>query len=185
MADATPTPNPTPTQIVHQVTNILPIINGHNLTWFITLDPPAVPENDLVLLTWLNQDHLLLGWIYSSMTETVQSQLVSYATTKELWTTLTQIYTSTSRARHTDLHRQLQTTSKGSSSCSDFLQKMRHIADELRFIRSLISYEDFISSILNGLGAEYNSFVVTVTTNNHHAPPTYPQIHTQLLAHEA
>lgn len=107
------------------------------------------------------------------------------ATTKELWTTLTQIYTSTSRARHTDLRRQLQTTSKGSLSCSDFLQKMRHIADELRFIGSPIPDEDIVSFILNGLGAEYNSFVVAVTTNSHHAPPTYPQIHAQLLAHEA
>lgn len=83
MADATPTPNPTPTQIVHQSTTvititqpistkltqtnfltwkaqILPIINGHNLTRFITSDPPDVSEDDPVFLTWRNQDQLLL-----------------------------------------------------------------------------------------------------------------------------
>jgi hypothetical protein len=66
---------------------ILPIINGHNLSRFITIEPHIPTKTDdvvLLLQSWHNQNQLLLGWIYSSLTEPIQSQLVSCSTMKEL-----------------------------------------------------------------------------------------------------
>jgi hypothetical protein len=66
----------------------------------------------------------------SSLTEFMQAQVVSCMTTFDLRSTLQETFSSTSRARLTDLKRQLQTAKKGSASCSEFLQQLLRLADE-------------------------------------------------------
>lgn len=108
---------------------IQPIIHGFNLTRFLDEPPPVrtIPNSAGVMVNnpafhlWDRQDQLLIGWIRSSLTETIQGQVSSCSTTGELWSSLKQTYSATSRAHLTNLHRQIQTTTKGSSSCSDYL----------------------------------------------------------------
>jgi gag-polypeptide of LTR copia-type len=111
---------------------ILSLLHGYNLSHF--LDSPAPPAAisaadgspliNLDYLPWHRQDQLLLGWIRSSLTESIQTQVVSCVTTTDLWSTLLSSFSSASRARLTDLRRQLQTISKGSLSYSEYLQKI-------------------------------------------------------------
>jgi gag-polypeptide of LTR copia-type len=108
-------------------------------------------------LTWHRQDKLLLGWIHSYLTESIQTQVVSCATTADLWSTLLNTISFASRAQLIDLRRQLQTITKGSSSCSEYLQKIRKVADELGFIGSPVTDDDLILAVLTGLGPDYNS----------------------------
>ena len=130
----------TETNFITWKAQILPIINGYDLVRFLG-DVPA-DQTDLQKSMWNRQDQLLLGWIFSSLTENLQSQVSGCSTTAEVWTTLMQIFSSTSRARATDLRRQLQNTKKGASSCTDFLKTMRRIADELRFAGSPLTDEE-------------------------------------------
>lgn len=106
--------------------------------------------------------------------------MVSCNTTVELWSTLLKTFSSSSRAHLTELQRQLQTVSKGNSSCSEYLQKIRRVADELAFAGSPISDEDLVLAVLNGLGMDYNSFVVAV--NSHENPITFADLYGLLLA---
>lgn len=103
----------------------------------------------------------------------------------DLWTMLTQIFSSASRAQVTELRQQLQTAQKGSSSYTDYLNHMRHIADELRFAGSLLPDEDLITNMLSGLGPEFNPFVTTLTTVSRHAAPlSFVEVHSYLVSHE-
>lgn len=61
---------------------------------------------------------------------------------------------------------------------------MRQIPDELSFIGSTLSDDDLVSAVLNGLGAEYNPFVIAVTTASRHSPLSFSDIHGLLLSHE-
>jgi hypothetical protein len=76
-------------------------------------------------LPWHRQDQLILGWIWSSLTKLIQAQVVSCITTSDLWSTLSNTFSSSSRARLTELRRKLDTSTKGSLSYSDYVQQIR------------------------------------------------------------
>ena len=100
----------------------------------------------------------------SSLTETTLGQVVSCKTSADLWKSLQQSFSSTSRAHLSELKRSLQTITKGGSSCADFCQKICSIADELAFIGSPVPEDDLVMIVLGGLGSEYNSLVTAAHT---------------------
>lgn len=156
------------------------VINGYNLGRYLDRAQTQATKGEFSD----QQDQLILAWIRSSLTESIQAQVVSCDTTAELWSSLTQIFSATSRTRLTDLRRQLQTTTKGNSTCSEYLQRMRQISDELAFIGSPLTDDDLVSSVLNGLGTEFNPFVVAVTTASRHSPLSFSDLHGLLFSHE-
>jgi hypothetical protein len=60
---------------------------------------------------------------------------------------------------------------------------MRSIADELAFIGSPVRKEDLILQVLNGLGPDFISFVMTVTTR--FEPLNFSKLQTMLLTYES
>ena len=146
---------------------ILPVLHGFGLHKYITTSSPApnitsstgVVSTNPLASPWRKQDQIILAWLRSSLSETLLGQVVSCSTSLELWQNLQQTFSASSRARLNELRRKLQNTTKGSSSCSEFLQKMRSIADELAFIGSPLSDDDLSMYILGGLGPEFNSAV--------------------------
>lgn len=55
--------------------------------------------------------------------------------------------------------------------CSEFLRQIRKITDELAFIGSPVSDDDL--AVLNGLGLDYNSFIVAAATASRNDPLTF------------
>jgi gag-polypeptide of LTR copia-type len=135
-------------------------------------------------VNWHRQDHLLLGWIQSSLTESVQAQVVSCNTTADLWINLQQSFSSFSCAQLVELRRQLQTITKGAATCTEFLQKIRKVVDELAFIGFPISDEDLTLVILSDLGSDYNSFYAAITTSCRYESIPFTDLHGLLLRHE-
>jgi gag-polypeptide of LTR copia-type len=170
---------------------IEPLLHGYQLYKYITIQSPTptVTDNAGLLkinpdyIPWHQQDQLILGWLRSSLTEPLQAQIINCATSRELWDYLKSTFSATSRARLSELRRQLQTTTKGGLSCADFVQKMRSIADELSFIGSPVSDDDLVLQILRGLGSEFNSFVVAANTRSE--PLRLPELQAMLLTHES
>ncbi|KAJ4776116.1 hypothetical protein LUZ62_060373 [Rhynchospora pubera] len=172
---------------------VLPLIHGHNLTPFLSASSPnptfynsgGQVEFNPSYLSWNRQDQLLLGWLRSSLSESVQAHVVSCSSTSSLWSTLQQQYAFTSRAKLMELKRQLQNISKGSNTCSVFLQQVRRLSDELSFIGTPVSDDDLVLTVINGLGPEFNSFVAAITTSNRHDILTFSELQGFLLSHEA
>lgn len=149
---------------------ILPLLYGHRLKKYLVSPPPTstviidgLSQTNLAYDHWCQQDQLILAWIYSSLSEAILGEVVFCSTTAELWSDLVQTFLSSSCASRLELHRSLQTTTKGSSSCIDFFKKMKSTADELAFIGSPFSDEDMILYILGGLGSEFNAIVNMIT----------------------
>jgi hypothetical protein len=94
---------------------VLPIIHGYNLSKFIESTPPPASRNsatgqiepNLEYIHWHRQDQLLLGWLRSSLTDSVQAQVVSASSTLDLWITLQKQCASTSSSRRLELRRQI------------------------------------------------------------------------------
>lgn len=172
---------------------VQPIIHGFNLTHFLEESPPdrtiCTESGQFIfnpaLHAWNCQDQMLLGWIRSSLTESIQGQVAACQTTADLWSRLKSSYSAASNARLNDLRRQINSTAKGSSSCIDYLNRMRALADELSFIGFPMTDGDLTSALLNGLGPEYNSFVTSVTTSSRHQPFSFSDLHGMLLSYES
>lgn len=141
---------------------IEPVLHGYGLHHFLTSTFTNPPSQ-----SWTKQDQLILAWLRSSLSETLLGQVVSCTTSSALWTNLQQSFSATSRARLTELWRALQTTVKGRSTCTEYLNKMRAIADELSFIGSPVSDEDLVIYVLTGLGSEFNAVVAAATSSRH------------------
>jgi gag-polypeptide of LTR copia-type len=171
---------------------IEPIIHGYGLYDFLD-SKDDIPAPELVLadknqpnpayLAWRKQDQLLLGWLRSSIKESVLSQLIACRTSFDLWQSLNRVYAAVSSARVTDLRRQLQSTTRGGQSCSEYFEKMMSIADQLSASGSPVSDSDLVSALLSGLGPEFNSFVVAITTRSD--PISTSDLFGYALAHEA
>ncbi|KAJ4816146.1 hypothetical protein LUZ62_028712 [Rhynchospora pubera] len=172
---------------------ILPLLNAYNLFQYLTSPPPTPTrqnsdgqiEFNQEYLSWSRQDQLLLSWLRASLSESIQAQMVSCSTSAALWTTLQQQFATNSRARLIDLKRQLQSAQKGGSSCTEFLQRIRTLADELAYIGAPPTNDDLVLTILNGLGPEFNPFVAAITATTRNDPITVSDIHGMLLSHEA
>jgi hypothetical protein len=47
-----------------------------------------------------------------------------------------------------------------------------------------VTDDDLVMYVLNGLGPEFNSFVVSITTSSRHQPYTYLELHASLMSYE-
>lgn len=117
---------------------IEPVLLGHGLHRYLISPPPPATitiSNRTIDNPAYKQDQLLLGWLRSSLSDTLLSQVVNCFSSFAFWSNLQHTFSATSRARLAELRRTLQTTVKGSSSCSDYFEKMQAIADELGLYR--------------------------------------------------
>ncbi|KAK2659296.1 hypothetical protein Ddye_005829 [Dipteronia dyeriana] len=108
--------------------------------------------------------------------------MVGCSIASESWYTIEQLFKSQSKANIMQLKLQLQTLKKHGYSMTEYLIKKKSIIDALSFTGCVITEDDKIMSILVGLRAEYDSFVIHVTS----MPNCYslPEITTLLLTHE-
>ncbi|KAJ8768405.1 hypothetical protein K2173_021558 [Erythroxylum novogranatense] len=67
-------------------------------------------------------------------------------------------------AKVMQLRNQLQTTRKGGESVTDFVLKIKNIGDELLAAGDDIKEKDLIMSVLNGIGHEFDSVVVLISS---------------------
>jgi gag-polypeptide of LTR copia-type len=172
---------------------VMPVINGHDLGRFLDSPPPEPTshnstgqiEVNKAYLLWNRQDQLLLAWLQSSLTETMMAHVISTTTTREFWRCLEMFFNSNSRARMNDLRRQIQTATKGDISCSEYLLKLRRLADELSFVGAPLPEDELVSTAINGLGPEYNSVVAVVFTARCYGTFTFSDLRGLLLSQEA
>jgi Reverse transcriptase (RNA-dependent DNA polymerase)/gag-polypeptide of LTR copia-type/GAG-pre-integrase domain len=153
---------------------IVPLLHAYGLFRFLETDSSPSPtiltttgvsQINPAYLPWYKQDQMILGWLRSSLSREILAQVVSAKTSADLWQTLQRSFSATSRARLSELRRKLQNTSKGSSTCLEYIQKIQSVANELTFIGEPVSDDDLQMYILQGLGPEFDPFVVAVQTS--------------------
>ncbi|KAJ3686455.1 hypothetical protein LUZ61_015619 [Rhynchospora tenuis] len=172
---------------------ILPLIHGHRLAKYIESPPPqptrhgsnGAYEVNPEYLNWHCQDQLLLGWIRSSLTEQIQSHVVTCSTTMELWIKLQKLLSSNSKSRIMNHKRQIQSANKGNSSCSDYLQNLKRVADELASVGSPYPDDELVMATINGLGSDYLPAVAAVNAASVYSPFSFSNLHGLILSHEA
>ncbi|KAL5722651.1 hypothetical protein ACHQM5_006144 [Ranunculus cassubicifolius] len=115
--------------------------------------------------TWQKQDQILLGWLLSSLSETVLAQVVGLNTSRDVWVALERHYSSKSKSRILHLRRELHNLKKGSKTMQQYFLQAKQIADNLAASGNKLSDVDLQYTILTGLDSSYDSVVTSLTAN--------------------
>ena len=99
------------------------------------------------------------------MSHSILPYIMHIRTTREAWSYLSNLYQSQSRARVMQLRYQLQTTTKGSSTMMDYIDKKRAISHSLALASHPITDEELMSSILFRLDSSYVPFHSSINTH--------------------
>ena len=114
-------------------------------------------------LAWMRTDQALMSWLLSSIYETMMGHVIHCTSSSQIWITLQQLFTTTSKARVLQLCFQLQSTKKGDMSIQDYILRMRGIANSLNSTGLLLTDDEFLLYILGGLSSKYDPVVVNLT----------------------
>ncbi|XP_026459878.1 uncharacterized protein LOC113360598 [Papaver somniferum] len=133
-------------------------------------------------VSWRRLDRFVSTFLKATFTSTVSGDILGLTTTKDIWDYLETSFRTQFRAKKNLLRTQLNGIKKGNQSIIDHLKKIKTIADSLAAIGEKVSGEDVIMFLLNGLGSEYDVFVVS--SQNRETPYTFGEIKARLLSHE-
>lgn len=95
----------------------------------------------------------------NSLLDSVVSQVVGATTAKKAWDHLATCYASGSRTQVRQLKTQLHQLTRNNEDISVYMQRAKHISDQLATLQNPISEDDLVDAILNGLGTAYRPFV--------------------------
>ncbi|KAK9991904.1 hypothetical protein SO802_026889 [Lithocarpus litseifolius] len=137
---------------------------------------------DLEFQAWEIKDKALLSLINSTLTSQVFSLVVGITSSREVWNTLEQRFTSTLRANIVNLKRELQSIKKGNESVNSFLLKIKVTHDKLLAIGVIVDNEELICIVLRGLSREFAHFCSAVRTRSD--PIIYEQLAIMLQSEE-
>ncbi|KAL5743425.1 hypothetical protein ACOSQ2_026541 [Xanthoceras sorbifolium] len=106
---------------------------------------------------------MIVCWLLSTLSPPIFGQVSHCITAYELWNCITQIFSQNSLARVLNLRAQLQNLKKGSMSVTDYIVKIKGIADMLMAAGQVLTERDIVTYILGGIGQEYDPVVASLT----------------------
>ncbi|KAL4364011.1 hypothetical protein GQ457_04G011170 [Hibiscus cannabinus] len=144
---------------------LLKFIDG-NVTW-----PPQYVNKDGVVSInpdyelYEEQDGALTSWLLSIVSEEVLPHLIGHNTASEIWNTLHRLYSGKTTSRLMAYRRLLHSQKKGELTMCDYLMKLKSVCDSLASCGEIISEQEHVTAILNGLPPEYDSVITSRQVN--------------------
>lgn len=117
---------------------------------------------DKWLVQWLIQDQMLFTWLLSTLSDSVLPRVLGCKHSFQVWDKIHEHFHSYLKAKVRQFRSELKGIKKGNRSISDYVLRIKALADSLLAIGDPISEQDHIDIILDGLPEEYNSFVKMV-----------------------
>ncbi|KAB2613128.1 hypothetical protein D8674_035444 [Pyrus ussuriensis x Pyrus communis] len=111
---------------------------------------------------WYEKDLNILIWLNSTLSKDIILFTVGVTSSQDLWLNLEHRFGGISTTHIQQLYSCLHYVDKGNLSISDYLQRIKGIADSLMVARALVSNHDMIAVTLNGLPDEYKSFIDSI-----------------------
>ncbi|XP_066396527.1 uncharacterized protein [Miscanthus floridulus] len=145
-------------------------------------DGTTVTNPNPAFEAWYARDQQILWLILSSAGKEVQAQIIAAETAEQAWSTVEKMFSAQTRAKTMNLRLALTTTKKGNMSITDYVAKMKGFADEMAAVGKALDDEELAAHICNGLDADYNPVVTSVTARTD--PISIPELYAQLLSFE-
>ncbi|KAJ8624241.1 hypothetical protein MRB53_032771 [Persea americana] len=172
----------------------LPVLRAHGMVGFVDgtclcppeflLDSTGIPTQDVnpQYLAWIQQDQNVLCWINATLSAAVLAHVVGLKTARDVWLALEKRFASLSRSHIIQLKTQLRSIKKGSQPITEYIQRIKHLADSLAAVLCPVDDEDLIIHTLNGLPSDYGPFKTSIRTRS--SPISLEELHVLLLCKE-
>uniref|UniRef100_A0A2N9FCJ3 GAG-pre-integrase domain-containing protein n=1 Tax=Fagus sylvatica TaxID=28930 RepID=A0A2N9FCJ3_FAGSY len=170
----------------------VPILVANDLYGYVdgSITPPPTIINSTEgkespnpdFLSWRKTDQFVLSCINATLTQSILAQVLGHSTAHQVWASLHLMFLEQSQARFDLLKGDIQSIQKGTSSISEYLNRLKHIADSLAALQHPVPDKELVGHALNGLGPEYTNFVVMMENREH--PPTFSELRSRLFSHE-
>jgi hypothetical protein len=132
--------------------------------------------------TWKVQEQQVLSYLLTSVSRDILVQVAALPSVIEVWKHIETSFASQSHARVINTHMALATTQKGSSTATEYITKIKTLADEMASADKKLDDEELCSYTLAELDNKYNSFVSSITTGVE--PVMLGELYSQLLSFE-
>lgn len=93
---------------------------------------------------WQQWDQQLLGWLKNSMTQDLETQLLNYENSKEIWEETQSLAGAHTRSRVIYLNSEFHSLRKGKRKMQDYVIKMKKLSEELKLVGNPISNSNII-----------------------------------------
>jgi hypothetical protein len=131
---------------------------------------------------WYQQDQLVMSAMLASLSESVLAQVVGCTSACDVWCAVERAFAASSRAQIMQIRMQLANIQKKDMSIAEYFRKVKSLADTLAVIGKRLEDDEVISYLLGGLGSEYESLVISLTTRNDVF--TINDVYAHMLSHE-
>jgi hypothetical protein len=128
------------------------------------------------------KDLTVLNYLLSNMSKEILGQVNNEVTASAAWAAIEAMFSLKPRARIISTRMALTTASKGTSSISEYIGKMKSLADEMASVERKFEDEELVSDILMGINVDFDPMVSAVTVRVE--PITVVELYTQLVSHE-
>nr|KYP36809.1 hypothetical protein KK1_042047 [Cajanus cajan] len=106
---------------------------------------------------------MLFSWLLSSLSESVLPRVLGCKHSYEIWDKIHKHYYSHLHAKKRQLRSELKSSKKGPSQpISEYILRIREIINSLIVVGDLVTDQDQIDTILDGLPEDYNSFIMMI-----------------------
>lgn len=116
------------------------------------------------------------------MSKEIPGQVNNEVTASAAWAAIEAMFSLQPRARIISTRMALTTASKGTSSISEYIGKMKSLADEMASVGRKFEDEELVSYILMGIDVDFDPMVSAVTVRVE--PIIVVELYTQLVSHE-
>ncbi|KAL5756776.1 hypothetical protein ACOSP7_021207 [Xanthoceras sorbifolium] len=99
-------------------------------------------------LEWRRFDQFLLGWLLTTVSESLIGQVVECMSALEAWRALESLFSQQSLTKVLQLKQQLQSLKKGSSTISEHFLKVKSIGNGMRAAGQAVSDRDLLLNVL-------------------------------------
>ncbi|KAH9609432.1 hypothetical protein KSS87_004270 [Heliosperma pusillum] len=163
-------------------TQLESLFDGYGLLSFLDGTPPppktvasATTQEDPnpAFKTWYRQDKLLFSVVASTVTSAVSPLLNRVSTTNEAWDILASTYARPSRGHIKQLRHKLKHITKGTTSISAYMTRIKTIVDDLALLGTVIPAEDVTDQVLDGLDSTYQPVIDAINARDD--PIAFPE----------
>ncbi|KAF3793284.1 hypothetical protein EJ110_NYTH09656 [Nymphaea thermarum] len=156
--------------------DLLEYVDGTNLAPSEIISTNGKTSSNPEYKQWRKSDRLALSWIKATVSDSVLGHIVRASSAREAWIILEKAYGSQSPLRVMLLRKELHFIRKGSMSMRTYLEKIRFLADTLSAAGQQTIDSDLVQITMNGLPAEYESFITLLTAGTHQSVITFAEL---------
>jgi hypothetical protein len=131
---------------------------------------------------WKAHEKQVLSYLLTSISRDVLVQITALLSAEQAWKHIETSFASQSHSWVINTCMAVATSQKGNSIATEYIAKMKTLADEMASAEKKLHNEELCSYILTELDVEYNSLVSSIIARSE--PITLGELYSQLLSFE-